>query len=152
MKCILGLSAFAVCLMATSATEAAVAPKVTGTYGITVYTECASIAQATGMGVGTMTVSGVPSSTANISLNYRWFDRNPDGTILQETRSISGQLKLTATTFTITPTNKPAGPSGPMTFGALDAKGVAHTLSFLWTDYDGGYKVWCLHTLNATQR
>jgi hypothetical protein len=152
MKSIFGSSLFALCLMATSASAAAIVPKVVGTYGISVYTECASKPQATGMGVGTMAFSGAAASTANVSLNYRWFDRNPDGTILQETRSVSGQLKLTGTTFTITPTGKPSGPSGPMTFGALDAKGVAHTLSFLWTDYDPGYKVWCLHTLNATQQ
>lgn len=150
MKSILGLSVFAVCLSAMSASEAATLPKVAGTYGITVSTDCASLLEGKGRGSGQMTFPTTPASSSHVTISFQWFDWTAKGKIIQSSRSLSGQLELTATTFTITP-KKGVGPSGSMSFGELDADGVAHTLNFLWTDYDDGFGLWCLHTINATQ-
>ena len=145
MQSVLGASVLAICL--TASTSHAAAPKVSGTYGITVYTECGSIPEGTAMGVGTMAFGNTPSSTANVSIHFQWYDRRGNGTIKKDTRDMSGKLKLTATTFAIGD-----APSGPMSFGGLDADGVAHTLNFLWTDFDPDFNLWCLHTLNATRQ
>jgi hypothetical protein len=147
----ISFAAIAVTACLASSAVAATVPKVAGKYGITVATECASIPEGTGIGVGKMTFPTTPASSNHISMSYQWFDRKADGTISQQSKSVSGHLKLTATTFKITPTSGP-GPSGPMSFGALDTDGVAGTLNFLWTDYDDGFQVWCLHTLGATKQ
>src|SRR4051794_24139126 len=151
MKSILGRSVLAICLLVTSASYAATVPKVAGTYGITVSTDCASLLEGKGRGTGKMTFPTTPASASHVSISFEWLDWKADGTIVHQSRSLSGQLKLTATTFTLTPKSGP-GPSGSMSFGELGANGVAHTLNFLWTDFDDGFGLWCVHSLNATQQ
>jgi hypothetical protein len=151
MKFIFGPSLFALCLMATSANAAAIVPKVAGTYGITVSTDCAALLEGKGRGAGKMTFPTTAASTSHVSMSFQWFDWTAKGEIIQSLRSISGKLELTATTFTITP-KIGQGPSGSMSFGEIDTNGVAHTLNFLWTDFDDGFGLWCVHTINATQQ
>jgi hypothetical protein len=160
--------------MASSALMAATVPKVAGKYGISISTQCTvniittkdgqgdliglnSKGGGLGDGVGLMTFATTAASSGHVAISYSE-DSLPSviingasNVVTPGIKTVSAHFKLTASQFTITPTTG-EGPTGPMSFGALDGNGVAGTLYLHWKDFDSDGGTWCSHMLTATKQ